>query len=55
MHIKSWLGNLKGRDHYLGDLSIGERIILKFILKKQDVRVWTGFIWLRIRSSDGFL
>jgi hypothetical protein len=39
-----------GRDH-LSDLGIGGRIILKYTLKKEDVRVWTRFIWLRIGSS----
>jgi hypothetical protein len=28
------------------------RIILKWIVKKYGVRVWTGFSWLRIGSSD---
>jgi hypothetical protein len=28
-----------------------ERIILKWILKEQDVRVWTGFICRRIGPS----
>jgi hypothetical protein len=32
------VGNLKGRDH-LGDLGIDGRIILKWILKKCDMRV----------------
>jgi hypothetical protein len=27
------------------------RIILKLILKKWNLRVWSGFIWLKIRSS----
>jgi hypothetical protein len=28
-------------------------IILKTMLKKQDVKLWTGFIWLKIGSSGG--
>jgi hypothetical protein len=28
---------------------------LEKILKKQDVRMWTGFIWLRIGSTGGLL
>jgi hypothetical protein len=32
--------------------SIGGREILKWILK--GVRVWTGFIWLRIGTSGRF-
>jgi hypothetical protein len=30
-------------------------IILKWILKKQDGRVWTGLVWLRIGISGGLL
>jgi hypothetical protein len=32
----------------LKDLGLDERIILKWILKKYDGIVWTGFIWLGI-------
>jgi hypothetical protein len=35
------------------DLDVGERIILKWILEKQDGVVWTGFIWLRTGTSGG--
>jgi hypothetical protein len=38
--------NLKGRG-YLSDLDKYWRIILKCILKKQVMMIWTGFIWLR--------
>jgi uncharacterized membrane protein YjdF len=31
------------------------RIILEWILRKYDGKVWTGFIWLRIGNSGGFL
>jgi hypothetical protein len=34
---------LQGSGHF-GDLGIGERIILKWSMKKQDMKVWTGFI-----------
>jgi hypothetical protein len=31
------------------------KIMLKWILKKQDVRLWNGFKWLRPGLTDGFL
>jgi hypothetical protein len=36
----------------LGDLG-ANGIILKWILKIQDGKAWTGFIWLRIGRSRG--
>jgi hypothetical protein len=42
--------NLKERDR-LKDLGVGDRIILKPSLKKQNRSVWTDFIWHRIRTS----
>jgi hypothetical protein len=35
----------------LGDLDIDVRILLKLILTKQDMKMWTGFTWCRIHSS----
>jgi hypothetical protein len=37
---------------YIG-VNVG--ILLKWILKKQGVRMWAGFIWLRIGTSGGLL
>jgi hypothetical protein len=37
------------------DLVIGHRIILKWILEREDRVVWTALIWLRIGTSGGFL
>jgi hypothetical protein len=37
-----------------GTCSIQGRLVLERTLKKQCVKVWTGFIWLRIGSSVGF-
>jgi hypothetical protein len=31
------------------------RITLRCIIKKQDGRMWTGFIWLRIGTGDMLL
>jgi hypothetical protein len=42
-----WWGKLKER-HYLGDPGVDGRIIIRWILIKWDVRVWTGSSWLRI-------
>jgi hypothetical protein len=38
MHTKFWLGSVKGRDHS-EDIGVGGRIILKWILRKQGLRV----------------
>jgi hypothetical protein len=34
---------------------VGRRIILKWILEKQDGVIWIGFIWLRVVTSGGLL
>jgi hypothetical protein len=39
----------------LGDLLVDRRIILNWILKKQDLRMWTGVTWLRICTNGGAL
>jgi hypothetical protein len=46
--------NPKGRGN-MEDLVIDGRMILRRILQKQDVRVWTGFVWLRIGISGGLV
>jgi hypothetical protein len=51
---RNFLGNLKGKDR-LGVISVHGRIRLKWISKIQDIRMWTGFIWLRIGTSGGLL
>jgi len=40
----------RGRDH-LGDLGVDGRVILKLILKLYVLRMWTGFMCIRIVSS----
>jgi hypothetical protein len=47
--MKKLLENLKGRDH-AQDLDVDEKT-LQWILGKQGEKVWTGFIWHRIRTS----
>jgi hypothetical protein len=47
--IKTW------RKEYLDDPCIDEMLILYWFVRKQDGRVWTGFIWLRIWTSGELL
>jgi hypothetical protein len=46
--------NMKGIDH-LEELGVDGRIILELILGKQDGKVWTEFIWLRVGTINGIL
>jgi hypothetical protein len=48
--MKFQVENLMERNN--GDLGVDGRI-LKFILKKQDFRMFTGFIWLMISPRGG--
>jgi hypothetical protein len=41
--------------YYFRNLGIGGKIILKCMLKKQSVTMWTGFIWVRRGSNGLFL
>jgi len=50
MHKTFWLDCMKQTDH-LGDPDIHGKIVLKWILKKEGVRMWTGIIWLMIRPA----
>jgi hypothetical protein len=45
---------LKGRDHS-DNVGVDGKIILKWILGDWGVKVWTGFIWLRIGTNGGLL
>jgi len=38
-----------------GDPGVDGRIILRWILRKWDVGVWTGLSWLRIGTGGGHL
>ena len=48
------VGKLKERDR-LRDPGIDGRIILRWIIRKWDVGVWTGSIWLRIGTGGWHL
>jgi hypothetical protein len=47
VHIGHSWENLKERYNF-EELFIDGRIILKWMFKKQDGKMWTGFIWLTI-------
>jgi hypothetical protein len=49
-----WWGNLTVKDHW-GDPGVDGRIVLKWIFRKWDVVLWTGLIWLRIKTDGGHL
>jgi hypothetical protein len=49
-----WWGNLKERD-YLEGPDVERKIILRWIFRKWIVGVWTGLIWLRIRTGGEHL
>jgi len=49
-----WWGTLGERDHWR-DPGVGGRIILRWIFRKWDVRVWTGSSWLRTGTGGGHL
>jgi hypothetical protein len=54
MYAECLLDTLKGRA-YLEDRGTGVRVIWKWIVKKQGVRIQTGLIRFRIESSHGLL
>ena len=45
-----WWGNLRERDHW-GDQDVDGRIILRWIFRKWEGVVGTGWSWLRIGSA----
>jgi hypothetical protein len=44
----------KSERDYMADLRVDVRIILKYMLNKQDWMVWNGFIWLRTGAISEF-
>ena len=49
-----WWGNLRERDHW-GGQDVDGRIILRWILRKFEGVVGTGWSWLRIGTGGGRL
>jgi len=47
MRTKFWLEILKGRDHSK-DLGVDGKIIVKWSLGMNGMKLWTVFVWLRI-------
>jgi hypothetical protein len=39
----------------LGDPDVDGRIILRWIFRKWDVRIWTGLSWLRVGTGGEHL
>jgi hypothetical protein len=44
-----------GKPDHFNDEGVGGRIILKWIIKKYIVGVWTGLMWFRMGTSCGLL
>jgi hypothetical protein len=53
VHRCLW-GNLRERDHW-GDTDVDGRIILRWIFRKREGVVSTGWSWLRIGRGGGHL
>ena len=49
-----WWGNQRERDHW-GDPDVDGRIILRYIFRKLEGVVGTGWSWLRIGTGGGHL
>ena len=54
MCTRFWWGKLRERDHW-GDQHVDGRIILRWILRKWEGVVGTGWGWLRIGIGGGRL
>jgi hypothetical protein len=54
VHAKLHFENLTTAVH-TEDLGSNGRVMFKCILKTDDIRMWTGFILLRIEAGGGLL
>ena len=45
----------EGKENCFEDIGMGGRVVLKSILTKLHMRMWTGLIWLKMRISGGLL
>ena len=53
-YVMFWLGNLRERNHW-GDPDVDGRIILRWIFRKREGVVGTGWSWLRVGTGGGLL
>jgi hypothetical protein len=51
IHKEFWLGNLREESTW----GVDGKITLEWMLGKQRGKLWSGFVWLRIRISGGLL
>jgi hypothetical protein len=54
IYTKLWSSKLKESDHSK-ELVVDGKIILEWILGKDGGKLWTVFIWLRVRTNGGLL
>jgi hypothetical protein len=47
-----WYENLRKRDHWV-DPGVDGRIMLRQMIRKWDVEVWTRLSWLRMETVGG--
>jgi hypothetical protein len=40
---------------YFGDMGFDEIKISKFVFEKEDMGIWTGFIWDRTKANSGLV
>jgi hypothetical protein len=53
IHVGIRRESQKEREHW-EDTDIGGMIMLKWIIEKDDGMIWTGLLWLRTGTREGF-